>query len=188
MKVVVAIYKSHGEALGAIKTLGDANFPLKQVSLVGKVEIIDNQMSIKSLDPIKNTPVVVGSIAGPVIGLLTGLGIFAIPGFGFLYGAGAIIGIVAGFDLGIVTGGLVTLLATYGIKSESVIKYEESINEGNFLVIIQGNLREIKQAEHILHTEGKHISYSQITQEYLDTQPDLKKLKNNELVYNFKDS
>ena len=171
MKVVVAVYKSHEEALDAIRILGDSKFPLKQVSLIGRAEIINDQMSVRSLDPIKNAPVVIGSVAGPVVGLLSGLGIFAIPGFGFLYGAGAIIGMVAGFDLGLITGGFVTLLATFGIKKESVVKYEESVSRGNFLVILHGDLKEIKRAEHILHTEGKHIKYQQLFQEYLDAEP-----------------
>lgn len=178
MKVVVAVYKTHEEALEAIRVLGTSKFPLKHVSLIGRVEIIDDQMSIRSLDPLKNAPVVIGSIAGPVVGLLTGLGIFAVPGFGFLFGAGAIIGMVAGFDLGIVTGGLVTLLANYNIKKESLLKYEESISKGNFLVIIQGDLKEIKQAEQILHTEGEHIKYQQLFQEYLDANPVLIQQKN----------
>ncbi len=184
MRVIVGVYPSHDEALDAIKILGSAAFPLKQVSLVGKVEIIDNQMSIKSLDPVKSAPAVIGSIMGPVVGLLTGIGIFAIPGFGFLYGAGAIIGMIAGFDLGVVTGGVVTLLATYGINKESVVRYEENISNGNFLVLVQGNLKEINQAEQLLHTNGKHFTDGKIFKEHIDIIPDLKQLKDNEVVYN----
>lgn len=184
MKVVVAVYKSHEEAIDAIKTLGESKFPLKQVSLIGRVELIDDQMRLKSLDPVKNAPILIGSIAGPVLGLLTGLGVFVIPGFGFLYGAGAIIGIIGGFDLGVVSGGLLTLLATFGIKKKSILSYEESISKGNFLVIIQGNQQEINQAEYILHTEGKHIQYDQIVQEYIDTKTNMKELKKNGFVYN----
>jgi hypothetical protein len=188
MKVVVAVYQSHEKALDAVKALGESGFPLKQVSLIGKVEMIDNQMSIRSLDSVKNTPILVGSVAGSVVGLLSGLGIFAIPGFGFLYGAGAVVGIVGGFDLGIVTGGLVTLLATYGIKKDSVVKYEESILAGNFLVIVQGDLKEVKQAERVLHTEGKYLKYTQLFREYIDFEPEQKLLKNKELIYNSFDS
>jgi len=159
MNASVAVCKTHEEALKTIITLGKSNFPMNCISLLGKAEIIEDHMQIKSLNNVKNAPMVLGSIAGPIIGLLSGLGIFAIPGFGFLFGAGAIIGIIGGFDLGLISGGLVTLLATLGIKKEAVVKYEKKISKGHFLVIVQGNLKEIKQAEHILHTEGKHLEW-----------------------------
>ena len=52
--------------------------------------------------------------------MLTGLGLFAIPGFGVLFGAGAVIGAFAGFDAGIIAGGLSTILVELAIKEESV--------------------------------------------------------------------
>ena len=73
---------------------------------------------MKSFEPVKNAPVVIGSIIGPTLGVMTGLGIFTIPGFGLLYGAGAIIGAIAEFDLGLVSGGLITLPMTLGIKKD----------------------------------------------------------------------
>src|SRR5579872_5387127 len=109
MKAEIAVYKTHEQALEAVKALKKSNFPLKQISLVGKAEIVDNDICVKSLDSVKNAPLIIGSVAGPVVGLLSGLGVFAIPGFGFLYGAGAVIGILGGFDLGLISGGLVTL-------------------------------------------------------------------------------
>ena len=159
MKAEVAIYETHEGAMKAVQALSNAKFPLKQVSLIGKAEIIEDNMHLKSMEAVKNTPLVIGSIAGPVCGLLTGIGIFAIPGFGFLYGAGAVIGAIGGFDLGLISGGFITLLATMGIKDDSVIDYEEHVSEGNFLVIIQGSLEDIQKAEHILHTEGHHLEW-----------------------------
>jgi hypothetical protein len=157
MKSQVAVYGSHEKALQAIKVLEQADFPLKQVSLVGKAELVYDNVHVKSYEPVKNAPVVIGAIIGPMLGVMTGVGIFTIPGFGLLYGAGAIIGAIAGFDLGLVSGGLITLLVTLGIKKESVVQYEEHLHGGKFLVIVQGSEEEIKQAEHILHTEGTHL-------------------------------
>jgi len=157
MKSKVAVYGSHEKAINAIKALEKASFPLKRVSLLGKAELTDGNVHVKSFETIANAPVVVGSVVGPALGLMTGLGMFAIPGFGVLYGAGAIIGTIAGFDLGVISGGLITLLATLGIKMESAAKYEEHLHAGKFLVIVEGSLEEIEQAEHILHTEGTHL-------------------------------
>ncbi len=153
----VGIYESHEKALLAVKALNTAHFPLNKVSLLGKAEIIDDHLHVKSCETAGKGPVVISAIAGPVLGILTGLGLFAIPGFGFLYGAGALIGAIAGFDIGLVGSGIITILVALGFKKESVVKYEEHLNEGKFLVVVQGDLKEIKAAEHILHTEGSHI-------------------------------
>ncbi|RYM36089.1 hypothetical protein ERX46_03585 [Brumimicrobium glaciale] len=157
MKTHVAIYDSHEKAINATKVLNSKNFPMEHVSILGKAEITDDHIHIKQLDTTKNAPALIGSGAGVVIGLLTGIGIFTIPGFGFLYGAGALVGAFGGFEVGLVTGGIATLLATIGIKKDSVVKLHEHLNEGKFLVVVKGPLKEVEKAEHILHTEGTHL-------------------------------
>lgn len=157
MKSKVAIYESHEKTIDAIKVLNKEKFPMKQVSLIGSAEIIDDHLHVRSLDTVKNAPLLVGAGAGIITGLLSGLGVFSIPGFGFLYGAGAVVGAVAGFDFGLIAGGFVTVLAMLGIKKESVVRYKEHLKEGRFMVVVNGSLKEIEKAEHILHTEGTHL-------------------------------
>lgn len=159
MKSRVAVYDTHEKAINAIKVLNDKHFPMEHISLIGKAEITDDHIHIKSLETVKNAPVLIGSGAGLIIGLLSGIGVFTVPGFGFLYGAGALIGAIGGFDLGLVTGGIGTLLATIGIKKDRVVKCHEHMNEGKFLVIVNGSEKEIEKAEHILHTEGSHLQF-----------------------------
>lgn len=88
-----------------------------------------------------------------------GLGIFAIPGFGFLYGAGAIIGAMGGLEIGTLAGGFASLMVILGVDKQEVVKYQEHIVKGNFLVMVQGNIHEIQKAEHILHTTGNHLKW-----------------------------
>jgi hypothetical protein len=159
MKSQVAVYSSHEKALQAIKVLKESDFPMRHVSLLGKAEIIDDHIHVRSLDPVKNTPVLLGVSAGTILGLLSGIGAFAIPGFGFLYGAGALIGLIAGFDVGLVSGGLITLLATLGIQKDKLVRCQEHLDEGNFLVIVNGPQREIEKARKILHSHGTHVEY-----------------------------
>lgn len=159
MKSQVAVYDTHEKAINAIKVLNEKHFPMEQISLLGKAEIADDHIHIKSLETVKNAPVLIGSGAGLIIGLLSGIGVFTVPGFGFLYGAGALLGAIGGFDVGLVTGGIGTLLATIGIKKDKVVKCHEHMNEGKFLVIVNGSEKEIEKAEHILHTEGTHLQF-----------------------------
>lgn len=159
MESQIAIYDTHEKAVNAIKVLSDEGFSMENVSLLGKAEVIEDHIHIQSLDTIKETPAIVGMGAGTLIGLLSGIGVFTIPGFGFLYGAGALVGIIAGFDLGIVAGGFISLLTFAGIKEDKVIKCHEHLKEGKFMVIVNGSNEEIQRAKHILHTEGNHIGF-----------------------------
>ncbi|NOY37723.1 MAG: hypothetical protein GXO83_09115 [Chlorobi bacterium] len=151
MKSIVAVYDMHKEAVNAVRKLNDNNFPMNHVSLAGKAEVVGDHVHIKSLEPMKNAPAFIGAGAGTIIGLLTGIGAFAIPGFGFLYGAGALVGIVGGFDLGIVSGGLITILASLGIDRDEVVEYQKHLEKGKFLVIVNGSEKEIGDAKKILN-------------------------------------
>jgi hypothetical protein len=159
MKSQIAIYDTHGKAVNAIKVLSEQDFPMDNVSLLGKAEVIEDHIHIQSLDTIKEAPALVGMGAGTLIGLLSGIGVFTIPGFGFLYGAGALVGIIAGLDLGIVAGGFISLLTFIGIKEDKVVKCHEHLKEGKFIVIVNGSKEEIQRAKHILHTEGNHLEF-----------------------------
>lgn len=157
MKKSIAIFSSHDEALEGLEALKSAGINMKHVSLIGKADIIDDKVHVKSNKALIAAPTVAGTIIGTTVGVLTGLGLFAIPGLGVLFGAGAIIGAFAGFDVGIIAGGLSTVLVELGIKDET-IQYEEHIKEGKFLMFIDGPEDEIERSEAII--EGKHLGIS----------------------------
>lgn len=159
MNSQVAIYDSQKKAFNAIKVLNKYRFPLNRVSLIGKAEIIDDNLHITNYDNLVTAPVLLGSGAGIVAGLLSGIGVFAVPGFGFLFGAGALIGTIAGFDLGLIGGGVMSLLMRIGISEESAVKYEEHLKKGMFMLVVHGTLEEIEKAEKILHTVGTHLEW-----------------------------
>jgi hypothetical protein len=156
MNTSVGIYETHEKAIEAVKELSRAGFPVQQVSLIGKAVVIDELMYVKNNRWIKNAPAIIGAILGPILGILSGIKIFAIPGLGFLFGTGAFVGALAGFSLGMACGGVLTLIATLVIKSRSALKYHERIEEKGFQVIAHGNTEEIKRAKKILesHTES----------------------------------
>jgi len=156
MKSKIAIYNSHEEAIKALKALKDAGFPMKRVSLLAKADMNDNHLEIESEEKMKNAPVLLGVGAGTTLGLLAGLGAFSIPGFGFLYGAGAIIGALGGFDLGLVSGGLISMLSELGFKKDHSEKVNEHLDAKRFALIVQGTDEEIAKAEAILKNYNKH--------------------------------
>ena len=102
MKSTIGVYENHDKAVQAVVELKDAGFPVKQLSIIGKAEteVVDEKMHIMPKDPIKVGGLGTGTAVGATLGILTGVGLFAIPGLGFLYGAGALVGAIAGFDFG----------------------------------------------------------------------------------------
>lgn len=150
MNTTVGVYDTHEKAIEAVEKLKRAGFPVQQVSLIGKAVVIDDLMHVKNNRRIKNAPAIIGAIVGPILGILTGVKLFAIPGLGFLFGIGAVLGALAGFSLGIACGGVLSLIAILVIKSRSVLKYHEHIEEKGFQVIAHGNGEEINKAKKIL--------------------------------------
>ena len=101
MKTTVAIYNSHDDAIHALKSLSESNFPMKDVSIVGQAEIIEDKIHLKSNNSlITATPLIAGSTIRTILGILVGVGTIAIPGAGFLFGAVAIVGAFGGFEIG----------------------------------------------------------------------------------------
>jgi len=154
MKKSIAIFSSHDEAIHAVEALKDAGINMNHVSLIGKAEIVDDKIHVKSNKALIAAPTVAGTVLGTTVGVMTGIGLFAIPGLGVIFGAGAIIGALAGFNVGLITGGATTMLIELGVK-EDHITYEQHIKEGNFLLFIDGDEDEVAKAEMII--EGKHL-------------------------------
>ncbi len=158
MKSTIGIYDSHEEALEAVKALKKAGYPVNQLSIVGKAELVEDHLHVKSNAPLKMAGISIGMVIGPILGVLTGVGVFAIPGFGFLYGVGGLIGAIAGLDLGVLGGGIISILTMLGVKEDEVVTYQEHLNKGHFMVIARGELDEISSAREVLHTHGQHIA------------------------------
>jgi hypothetical protein len=158
MNATVGIYANHEKAVEAVKQLKDKGYPVDQISIIGQAGEVDDHMHLKGSSPGAAAEVSLGVVAGGVAGLLTGIGIFAIPGVGFLYGAGAAVGLLAGLDFGLMGGGLVTILTTLGIDVEKAHEYKVKLAGGKFMLVAHGNKEEVKRAEDILQSHGTHES------------------------------
>ncbi len=154
MKKSVSIFNSHDEAVKALEELRENGVDLAKTSLVGRAEMINDHVHIHSNLGAEAVPVAVGTVLGTTLGVLTGVGLFTIPGLGLLFGAGAVVGAFAGFQLGVVGGGLTSILVGLGVKDDHVA-YEEHLREGRFLLFYDGPEEEIERVERII--EGKHL-------------------------------
>jgi uncharacterized membrane protein len=154
MKKSVSIFDSHDEAVKALDELRESGVNMSKVSLIGHAEIVNDHVHVKSNKALVAAPIATGTVVGTTLGLLTGIGLFAIPGLGVLFGAGAIVGALAGFQIGVATGGIATILVDLGVKDDH-IAYEQHLKEGRFLLFYDGSEEEIGHVERII--EGKHL-------------------------------
>lgn len=158
MKTHVAIYKTHEEAMSAVKALSEKKFPMEHVSMVGKAEIIDDHIEVQSLENFKLLPLVLSILSGLGMGLFVSLGIVEIPGMEFMLTAGVLVNLFIGLNFGLIIGAFATIITAVLIKNDKVLKYKEHLVAKKFLVIVNGSIQEVELAEQILHTEGIHLT------------------------------
>jgi len=157
MKSTIAIYNSHRTALDAVEVLKNRNYSVNQLSLIGQVKTVDDNKRIESVKMQKNESVSIGAALSTTLKVLSGAAVFAVPEFGYFFGAGAVKKVLAGFIIGLVGGEIVLILTAIGIKKDKVVKYSEHLNEGKFLLIAQGNEEEVENAKKILCNCGKYL-------------------------------
>lgn len=156
-KAAVGVYDSHNKAISAVKRLHKHGVEVDNISLIGKAEIVEDHLHAYTRTDLTKVPILIGAVLGPVLGILAGVSIVAIPGLGFLVGAGAIAGASGGLALGGISGGLASTLMSLGIKKDELVRYKQHLETGSFMVIVHGTDKEIHEAQHILHTEGTHF-------------------------------
>lgn len=152
----IGVYTSQDHALQAARLLKDNGYTDKQISILWKHEEVDEEREKVSdkITKISAAEVGTGFTIGGTLGVLTGIGIFAIPGLGFLYGAGALVGAIAGIDFGVIVGSIVGALSIPGVKAHHEKKYDEYLQAGNFLLMVQGGADEMQKAQTILLEHG----------------------------------
>jgi len=158
MNATIGTYDNHDLAVEAVQKLKDSGYPVAQLSIMGlaETEVVDNEMHITTKNPIKAGGLATGTVVGTTLGILTGLGMFAIPGVGILYGAGALVGAIAGFDFGLIGGGIASALATVGVKDDMGKKYHDALVAGKFIVIAHGSEDDVNKASALLDEHGTH--------------------------------
>jgi uncharacterized membrane protein len=154
--VVVATYKSHDEAVAAIKKLQQSGFDMNKLSIVGRDYLTEEHVVgyYNAGDRMKFWGKM-GSLWGGLLGFFVGSGFFMIPGIGPLLVAGPLVGMMVGaLEGGVVVGSLSVLgagLYNLGIHKASIAKYEKALKSGKFVVIAHGSAEETAHAREIIN-------------------------------------
>ncbi len=151
----VAIYKSHAEAEAAIKTLQQAGFDLKKLSIVGRDYHTDEHVVgyYNAGDRIKFWGKE-GLFWGGIWGMLFGSAFLLVPGIGPVIVAGPLVAWVVGaLESAAVVGGLSAIgagLYSLGIPKDSILSYETAFKAGKFVLVAHGSAQEVSHAREII--------------------------------------
>ena len=139
------LYNSYGDARAVVRQLELAGVAHSDISIIasnadnwynnGKDTFPDRDLNGKDdRAEATGTGAAIGAAAGGTVGLLTGLGLMAIPGVGPVVAAGWLVATLAGAAAGGVTGGAVGALTEAGVGKDDADVYAEGLRRGGAVV------------------------------------------------------
>ncbi|HEY9608411.1 MAG TPA: hypothetical protein V6C93_03550, partial [Allocoleopsis sp.] len=154
----VGVFPHRRDAEAALRDLRDSGFSMNQISLVGKhtpgEPQVGNVADRTMTDEGAKGGAATGAALGGLGGLLVGLGALAIPGIGPVLAGGALATALAttaaGGAIGAAAGGLTGALVGLGIPDDRARFYNDRVNRGDYLVMVDGTDDEIRRADTIL--------------------------------------
>ena len=153
-KTVTGLFGTYSDASSAVEKLKAAGISDSNISIVSNNS--DGRYNDDGGDAAEgaSTGAGIGSAVGGVGGLLTGLGIMAIPGVGPVVAAGWLAataaGAVAGAIVGGAAGGIVGALMESGVDERDAHVYAEGVRRGGTLVTAKVADNRVTEAEAIL--------------------------------------
>jgi hypothetical protein len=160
MRTITGLYDSYEDAKAAVKALEDAGVPSDDISIVtNKANGADVEGQGSRAAEGAGTGAGIGAVAGGAGGLLTGLGMLAIPGVGPVVAAGWLAataaGAVAGAVAGGAVGGIVGAMVESGVPEEDANFYAEGIRRGGSVVTARVDETRVASAEAILSRSSR---------------------------------
>jgi hypothetical protein len=133
MKTITRVYDTYAQARRVVDELRAAGVPEASISLVANKHVSAAHDDVSPA----GTGAGVGAAIGGGAGLLTGLGIMAIPGVGPVVAAGWLVSTLVGAAAGAATGGIVGALVGAGESKEDAEVYSEAVRRGGTLVTVK---------------------------------------------------
>ena len=147
-RVISYMFDDFQSARNAVTALQEAGFTSSDVSLVASNA--DKRYANDKTSSGAATGAEVGGAVGAGAGILTALGVLAIPGLGPLVAAGVLATTLTTTAAGAVAGGLIGSLTDYGISETDAQLYAEGIRRGGTLVTVRAADDRVAKAEAIL--------------------------------------
>lgn len=152
MRIVAGLFDDYTDASAAVSDLEAAGVPSNNISIVSSNA--DNRHDESNAAEGAGTGAGIGAVVGGAGGLLTGLGLMAIPGVGPVVAAGWLAATAAGAAAGAVAGGaaggIIGGLTRSGVPERDAHFYAEGVRRGGTLVTAKVDEALAQEAEAIL--------------------------------------
>jgi len=153
MKTITGLFDDYSDASTAVSALESAGVPSSDISIVSN-NADDRHADASNAAEGAGTGAGIGAAVGGAGGLLTGLGLMAIPGVGPVVAAGWLAataaGAVAGAIAGGATGGIIGAMTSSGVSEDDAHVYAEGVRRGGSLVTAKVDDALAPEAEAIL--------------------------------------
>lgn len=167
-RTISALFDSYDEASAAVRKVEAAGVPHSDISIVANNQDERYSSHIGRRDTTTTTTgetahdasngagagASIGTVLGGGAGLLTGLGLLAIPGVGPVVAAGWLVATVAGAGVGAAAGGLIGSLTGAGLSEEQAHTYAEGVRRGGTLVTVRADDAHADRVHGILKEHG----------------------------------
>ncbi|MDO9381556.1 MAG: hypothetical protein Q7T86_01710 [Hyphomicrobiaceae bacterium] len=156
MRTVSRLFDSYELARQAVTDLKDAGIPESEISIVANNVDSRHDRDSDSFDDGSGagTGAGVGATLGGAAGLLTGLGMLAIPGVGPVVAAGWLATTALGALAGGAAGGVIGALTDAGVDEDDAHVYAEGVRRGGTLVTVRADEDTASRADAILDRSG----------------------------------
>ncbi|WP_019904760.1 general stress protein [Methylobacterium sp. 77] len=168
-QTITALYDSYDDASNAVAKLESSGISHSDISIVSSNENDRHSGRLASTDTTRRhttetaetastgagTGAGVGTLLGGAAGLLTGLGLLAIPGVGPVVAAGWLVTTLTGAGIGAAAGGLVGGLTGAGLSEADAHTYSEGVRRGGTLVTVKVD---DARASHVMDVLEEHGS------------------------------
>lgn len=161
-KTTIGVYDSLDEAREALHLLEKNLIPTKQLAIVESHENLGNIVRYKFSGTFSWIGFIASISIGLVLGILSGENIITIPLFRYFKDGGWILGAIAGANIGLIFGTILTFIITLGLSKIRFENFKSHIMKGRYLLVAHGNRIETQLAEDIIREHGKQFSVDQI--------------------------
>ncbi len=152
MKSIIGVYETREKATAAIEELKKNGFNDGLVTLVNKEELLHNHIHVNTTATVEIVELLIGAIIGAGVGAAIGTGVINIPGLSFLYNEGLAHGAGSGAMIGSFISGVIAIATAFFTDRYYASKYDKELNQGKYLVMVDGNKRELEVAHKVVHT------------------------------------
>ena len=157
--IALAVFNDHIHADAAVRSLAQAGFNMKTISIVGKdYHTEEHAVGYFNAGDRAKYFGKLGAFWGGLAGILFGSALMFVPVVGHIVVLGPFTATLVGWLEGAALGGgasaLFGALTSLGIPKDSVVRYETAIKADKFLVTVNGSADEVARARQMLTVAG----------------------------------